>query len=234
VLGPVAQRGRPLFRAVGARVTDGTLTPETAVAPSAGGHARPAVGARRLYALVDVPAAVFAAEPGPAPAPEVVLQVLASTAVGARLGHAVVHHALAQVAHVPGHALAPVTVGLRLARSPVQAGVLLAVVGQMAVGPGEPGSTLARVTGTVFARHARRSVPARVRLTVVGGLVARGSGKPDRAMAHVPVAVVVVVATGSVVRFRGVDASAAVSARRTRAGRLRGRLASDALPLAGT
>jgi len=129
--------------------------------------------------------------------------------------------------------LAPETVGLRLARAAVQARVLLAVVGQVAVGPREPGCALARVTGTVFARHASGPVPARVRLTVVGRLVTGRSGKSDRAMAHVPV----VVATGScsvVVGLGGVDASASVPARRTCAGRLRGSLASDALPLAGT
>jgi len=46
VLGPVAQRGRPLVGAVGARVTDGTLAPEAAVT-AAGGHARATVRARR-------------------------------------------------------------------------------------------------------------------------------------------------------------------------------------------
>jgi len=127
--------------------------------------------------------------------------------------------------------LAPETVGLRLARTAVQARVLLAVVGQVAVGPREPGCALASVTGTVFARHARGPVPARVRLTVVGRLVTGRSGKSDRAMAHVPV----VVATGSgSVGLGGVDASASVPARRTCAGRLRRRFASDTFPLAGT
>jgi hypothetical protein len=128
---------------------------------------------------------------------------------------------------------------LRLARPSVQARVLLAVVGQVAVGSREPRRALASVTGTVFAWHARRPVSAGVRLTVVGRLVAGRPGKTDRAMAQEPVAVVVVVvvATGSgsvVVGFSGVDASATVSTRRTRTSRLRGCLASDALPLAGT
>lgn len=100
------------------------------------------------------------------------------------------------------------------------------------MGPREPGRALASVTGTVFARNARGPVPTWVRLTVIGSLVAGRSGKTDRAMAHVPV--VVGADSGSVVGLGSVDASAAVPARRTRAGRLCGRFASDAFPLAGT
>lgn len=237
VFGPVAESGRPLFRTSRARVSGRALAPEAA---ATGGHARAAVGAgRRLHrALVHIPAAVLAAEPGSAAAPEVVLEVLARAAVGARLGHTVVHLALAQVANVPGNALAPVSIGLHLASAAVLARVPLAVVGQVAVGSGEPGRALARVTGAVLARQARSSVPARVRLTVVGRLVARRPGKPDRTVAQVPVVVVVVVVTGNG-RRRGsvvlvdVHASGAVGARRTRTSRQRGRFASDALPLAG-
>lgn len=227
VLGPVAQqRDGPFVRAVGPGVAGRALALVTAAA--ARRHARPAVRARRRHALVHVPAAVLAAEPGPAAAPEIVLQVLARPAVGARLGgHAVVHLALAHVAHVAGHALAPVTVGLGLARAAVQTRALLAVVGQMAVGPGEPGRALARVTETVLARHARRPVPARVRLTVVGRLVTRGPGQADRTVAHVAVA-----RGRAAVVVLHVHARRAVGTRRTRAGRLRGRLTSHALPLA--
>lgn len=228
VLGPVAERRRPFLGAVGARVTGRALALETLAAAAGRRHACAPVGARRRHALIHVPAAVLAAKPGTAAAPEVVFQILARTTVGARLGHAIVHHAAAQIAHVAGHALATETVRLDLARTAVLARVLLAVVGQVTVGPGESGRALARVTGTVFARHASRTVPARVRLAVVGHLVARRPGEAHGAMAHVPA----VVATGAVVVL-AVHASATVAARRTGASGLRGRLTSHAFPLAG-
>lgn len=98
------------------------------------------------------------------------------------------------------------------------------------MGPGESCGALARVTGTVFAGYARGPVPARVRLTMIGRLVARRTGKPDWAVANEPV----VVTSGTVVVVFSVDASAAVAAGRASASRLCRRLASDTLPLART
>lgn len=74
--------------------------------------------------------------------------------------------------------------------------------------PGESYGALARVTGTVFTRYASGSVPARVRLTMIGRLMARRTGKPDWTVANEPV----VVASGTVVIVFSVDASTAVAA----------------------
>lgn len=228
----VPEYRRPLVSTVGARVTGRTFAPKAVAATAGRRQACATVGTRRRRAFVHEPAAVFTPEPGSAAAPEVVFQILARTTVGARFGHAVVHLAQAHIAYVPRNALATKTVGLRLARAAVLARVLLTVVGQVTVGPGESYGALARVAGTVFARYACGPVPARVRLTMIGCLMARRTGKSDWAVANEPV--VVVTTSGTVVVVFSVDASAAVAAGRASASRLRRRLTSDTLPLART